>query len=198
MSMTPNMPRVDLGRPATYDDLLAAPDHLVAELVDDELWTSPRPAPRHANACAGLNGLLVPAFQFGRGGPGGWHILPEPELHFGRQALVADLAGWRKARMPRLPDTAYFTVAPDWVCEILSPSTALLDRSKKLRLYAEAGVAHAWLVDPTLQTLEVLRLNTDSHWALIDIFVGNTVVRIEPFDALGFELGLLWEQVDEG
>lgn len=198
MAMTSNMPRVDLGRPATYDDLLAAPDHVIAELVDDELWTSPRPAPRHANAYAAVGALLMPPFHFGRGGPGGWHILDEPELHFGRQALVPDLAGWRKERMPRLPDTAYFTVVPDWVCEILSPSTALLDRSIKLRLYAEAGVAHAWLVDATLQTLEVLRLDADSHWTLIDTFVGNAVARIEPFNALGFELGLLWEQVHEG
>ena len=144
-----NMPKVELGRPATYDDLVALPDIVVGEIVDDELWSSPRPAPRHAKSYGALGAVLVPAFDFGHTGPGGWQIVSEPELHLATQVLVPDLGGWRRDRMPRLPETAYFPLAPDWVCEVLSPSTARLDRAKKLRIYAEFGVGHAWLVDPS-------------------------------------------------
>jgi Uma2 family endonuclease len=191
--MMPQMPKVDLGRPATYDDLVAVPEHLVAEIVDDELWTSPRPAPRHGRATAALGGLLMPGFDFGQRGPGGWRILDEPELHLADQAVVPDLAGWRRERMPRLPDTAYFTQAPDWVCEVLSPSTVQLDRAKKLRVYAEAGVRHVWLVDPVLHTLEVLRLE-GARWTLVDTHAGAVTVRVEPFEAIELDLGALWEE----
>jgi Uma2 family endonuclease len=191
--MIPQMPKVDLGRPATYDDLVAVPEHLVAEIVDGELWTSPRPAPRHAVASSRLGSGLGPPFDRGRGGPGGWLILDEPELHLGDHAVVPDLAGWRRERMPRLPDTAFFTLAPDWVCEVLSPSTAQLDRAKKLRVYAEHGVAHAWLVDPMLRTLEVLRLEA-GRWTLLDTHSGSVTVRAEPFEAIELELGGLWEE----
>jgi Uma2 family endonuclease len=189
--MLPQMPKVDLGRPATYDDLVAVPDHLVAEIVDGELWTSPRPAPRHATAHTELLFELAGRSRRSRGGPGGWRILLEPELHLGDQAVVPDIAGWRLERMPQLPDTAYFAVAPDWVCEILSPSTALLDRAKKLRVYAEHSVRHAWLVDPILRTLEVLRL-ADGRWTLLETHAGDVVVRAEPFESLELELSLLW------
>jgi Uma2 family endonuclease len=185
------MPKVELGRPATYDDLLAVPDNLVAEIVDDELWTSPRPAPRHAVASSRLGGELITRFGTGRP-PGGWLILDEPELHLGGHAVVPDIAGWRLERMPALPETAYFALAPDWVCEVLSPSTALLDRAKKLRVYAEARVAHAWLVDPVLRTLEVLRRNETGHWTLLDTHGGASLVRAEPFDAIEVDLSLLW------
>jgi Uma2 family endonuclease len=191
--MDTQMPKVDLGRPATYDDLVAVPEHLVAEIVDGELWTSPRPAPRHARASSRLGHRLGPPFDEGRGGPGGWQILDEPELHLGEQTLVPDLAGWRFERMPRLPETAYFTLAPDWVCEVLSPSTMQLDREKKLRVYAGHGVRHAWLVDPLARTLEVLRLE-GAHWTLIDTHTGEAVVRAEPFEAVALELGALWAE----
>jgi Uma2 family endonuclease len=187
------MPKVDLGRPATYDDLVAVPDVLVAEIVDGELWTSPRPAPRHARVYARLGQLLGPPFDMGDRGPGGWVILDEPELHLGGHTLVPDLAGWRRERMPRLPETAYFPLAPDWVCEVLSPSTAALDRVKKLRIYAEHGVAHAWLADPILRTLEVLRLQ-EGRWILLDTHAGRATVRAEPFETLDLELELLWPE----
>jgi Uma2 family endonuclease len=191
--MMPYMPKVELGRRATYDDLLAVPEHLVAEIVDDELWTSPRPALRHARASSRLGHVLGPPFDEGRGGPGGWLILDEPELHLGKRVLVPDLAGWRRERMPALPDTAYATLAPDWVCEVLSPSTALLDRAKKLRVYAEHGVRHAWLVDPIARSLEVMRLQ-DGLWTLLDVHLGDVTVRAEPFEVLDLELGALWEE----
>jgi Uma2 family endonuclease len=187
------MPKVDLGRPATYDDLVAVPDHLVAEIVDGELWTSPRPTLRRAAASSELGHQLGPPFHRGRGGPGGWLILDEPELHLGDQTLVPDLAGWRRERMPAVPDTPYATLAPDWVCEVLSPSTVQFDRGKKLRVYAEYGVKHAWLVDPIARSLEVLRLE-DGRWTPLDTHVGNVSVRAKPFEALELDLGALWEE----
>ena len=190
----PHMPRIELGRPATYDDLVALPEHVVGEIVDDELWASPRPAPKHANAESAIGALVMTAFHFGRGGPGGWRILNEPELHLGRHALVPDVAGWRIARMPRLPDAAYFALPPDWICEVLSPSTERLDREKKLRVYAEHGVGHAWLVDPIARTLEVLRRNDGAGWTLVTTHDGAVVARIEPFEAIEFPLSLLWAE----
>ena len=132
--------------------------------------------------------MLVPAFHKGRGGPGGWWILYEPELHFGRNVLVPDWAGWRRRRMPRLPDTAYFPLAPDWVCEIISPSSASLDRVKKLAIYAREGVAHAWLIDPVARTLEV----ESGRWTILATHAGNEVVRAEPFGEIDIELASLW------
>ncbi len=179
-------------RPATYDDLLAVPSHLVAEILDGELHTSPRPAPRHADAATGLSGALRGPFDRGRGGPGGWRILGEPELHLGRDVAVPDIAGWKRARLPRLPDKAYLDIAPDWVCEVLSPSTAAIDRVKKLTIYAREGVGHAWLVDPIDQTLELLALER-SRWVLVATYAGADVVRAEPFDAIDLDLALLWD-----
>jgi len=185
----PRIPPFD--RPATFDDLAAVPDISVAELVGGELHATPRPRPSHAEAGSALGGRLVPAFREGRGGPGGWRILYEPELHFGRDVLVPDWAGWRRERMPHLPETAYFALAPDWVCEILSPSTALLDRVKKLTIYAREGVAHAWLLDPDARTLEVLRLER-GRWSIVATHGGNEVVRAEPFAEIELPLGALW------
>lgn len=177
---------------ATYEDLLAVPDHLVAEILDGDLYTSPRPAPRHADASAGLGGALRGPFDRGRGGPGGWRILGEPELHLGRDVIVPDLAGWRRERLPRLPDEAHFAIAPDWVCEVLSPSTAAMDRVKKLAIYARESVSHAWLVDPLAQMLEVFRLH-DGRWTLVGTWAGTDSIRAEPFEALDLDLTLLWD-----
>jgi Uma2 family endonuclease len=183
--------------PATYEDLLAVPDHLVAEIVDGELHTSPRPAPRHADASSGMGGALRGPFDRGRGGPGGWRILDEPELHLGRDVLVPDLAGWRRERMPHIPEEAYISLAPDWVCEVLSPSTAALDRVRKLPIYAREEVSHAWLVDPIARTLEVLRLET-GRWVLAGTWAGTTLVKAEPFEAVGLDLTLLWDDPASG
>jgi Uma2 family endonuclease len=190
------MPRIPpLDRPATYEDLMQVPDIMVAEIVDGELHASPRPAPRHAHAASSLGAEILLPYQRGRGGPGGWRILAEPELHFGRNVLVPDLAGWRRVRMPRLPKTAYFPIAPDWVCEVTSPSTASLDRVKKLTIYAREQVGHAWLVDPIARTLEVLRLEA-GRWTILATHAGNEVVRAEPFTDIELELAALWAEVD--
>jgi Uma2 family endonuclease len=185
------VPQVILGRPATYEDLIKVPEHLVAEIVDGELWTSPRPAPRHAWAYTVLGGILSLPYSHGRGGPGGWWIIAEPELHLRKDVLVPDFAGWRRERMAALPQTAFFPLAPDWVCEVVSPSTARLDRSRKLHIYAREGVRHAWIIDPIAHTIEVLRLE-DQRWLIVAAHDGEEVVRIEPFDAIDIELALLW------
>ena len=167
------------------------PDIMVAEIVDDELHASPRPALRHAYVSSSLGVVIGRPYHHGRGGPAGWWILDEPELHFGRNVLVPDLAGWRRTRLPRVPDTAYCTVAPDWVCEILSPSTASLDRVKKLAIYAREQVGHAWLIDPAARTLEVLCLES-GRWTILATHAGADVVHAEPFTDIDLELASLW------
>jgi Uma2 family endonuclease len=176
---------------ATYEDVLNAPENKVAEILDGELFLSPRPASPHAVASSRLGFDLGGPFDRGRGGPGGWWILYEPELHLGEDVLVPDVAGWRRERMASIPPVPYFTLPPDWVCEVLSPSTERIDRAKKLRIYAGAGVAHAWLVDPLQRTLEVLRLH-EGAWTIVSVFEGSERVRAEPFDAVELDLGGLW------
>lgn len=179
-------------RPARYEDILALPEHLVGEIIDDTLYTHPRPAPPHAVAASGLGMGLGPPFQFGRGGgPGGWWIIFEPELHLGRQVLVPDIAGWRRERMPTMPDTAWFELAPDWVCEVLSPGSARHDRIRKMRIYAEFAVPYCWLLDPLARTLEVFAL-ADGHWRVESTHEGDETVRALPFAAVELALSDLW------
>ncbi len=178
-------------RPATYDDLLRVPSHRVAEIVNGDLHVSPRPAARHARASSALEISVGAPFDRGLGGPGGWWILFEPELHFGDDVLVPDLAGWRRERMPEIPDVAAFTLEPDWACEVVSPSTERLDRARKMPVYAREGVRHLWLVNPLTRTLEVFRL-IDGRWTLLSTHEGTVSFRAEPFDEVELELGLLW------
>lgn len=178
-------------RRATHQDLLRIPDHQVAEILDGDVHVSPRPASRHALASSRLGSELGPPFDRGRGGPGGWWILDEPELHFGEDVLVPDLAGWRRQRMPEFPDTAAFTLAPDWVCEVVSPGTERLDRARKMPVYAREAVSHVWLVNPTARTLEVYRL-AEGRWLLLATYEGEARVRAEPFDAVELDLASLW------
>ncbi len=186
------MPRVPpFDRPATYEDLVALPDHLVAEIVDGELHASPRPAVPHIRAGSALGRRIGSPFDDGVGGPGGWWILDEPELHLEPDVLVPDLAGWRRERMPKIPEAAYFALAPDWICEVVSPSTARLDRTKKLAIYARAGVPHAWMVDPIARTVEVLRLE-QGRWVILATHAGTEIVRAEPFAEVDLPLASLW------
>ena len=181
-------------RRATYDDVLAAPEHKVAEILDGELFLSPRPASPHARATSLLGSELTGAFDRESGnpaGPGGWWILDEPELHFGADVVVPDIAGWRRERMPRVPNVPWFELAPDWLCETLSPSTARIDRTRKLAIYAREGVRHVWLVDPLQRTLEVLALD-GTRWFVAENHGGNDVVRAAPFAAMEIELARLW------
>ena len=180
-------------KPAAYEDILALPEHLVGEIIGGVLHTHPRPAPRHARAYSSLGVELGGPFDHGRNGPGGWWILDGPELHLGADVLVPDLAGWKRTRMPTLPETAWFELAPDWICEILSPSTAKLDRAVKLPLYARNAVTHCWLVDPDLKTLEVFE-NRDGKWLLLTVLENDAEVSQPPFDAIAFNLASLWAQ----
>jgi Uma2 family endonuclease len=176
---------------ATYADLEAVPPHLVAEIIEGELVTHPRPAPRHGAASLVLGGKLGDAFQFGEGGPGGWIFLDEPELHLGPDVVVPDLAGWRRQRLTPLPDTPYLAIAPDWVCEVISPSTETYDRDPKRRIYAEAGVSYLWLLDPRTKLLEAFAL-AEGKWLLVGTFRNSDDVAAQPFDAITFSLGVLW------
>jgi Uma2 family endonuclease len=180
-----------LKKDATYADLCAVPENLVAEILGGELYASPRPAFAHARATSALGILIGGPFQFGVNGPGGWLILDEPELHFGIDVLVPDLAGWRTERVPGWSDDAYLTLAPDWLCEVLSPSTERIDRAKKLEIYAREGVRSVWLLDPLRQSLEVLQLE-GNRWSLTATHEGSLCVRAAPFDAVELELGALW------
>jgi Uma2 family endonuclease len=177
-----------------YAELEALPEHLTGEIINGRLYTQPRPANRHALAGSNLGGELYNPYHRGRGGPGGWWILDEPEIHFVRdtEVLVPDLAGWRRERMPRLPNDHRIEVVPDWVCEILSPSTARKDRMTKMPVYARYGVPYLWLVDPLARTLEAFALR-EGRWTVIGQFQEQAIVSVEPFHEIALELGALWE-----
>ncbi|MDC3956809.1 Uma2 family endonuclease [Polyangium jinanense] len=177
-------------RPKTWEDLADLPEGVVGEIVGGEIVLLPRPSPPHGRAQAKLHAKIGGAFDLGEGGPGGWEIRPEPRIRFGEEIRVPDLAGWRIERFEE-PHEGPFLVAPDWVCEILSPSTARSDRTAKLRLYAHHGVRHYWIIDPELQTLEVYRLE-GKLWVVAATFDGDVRVRAEPFEAIEIDLSLLW------
>jgi len=177
--------------PATYQDVLDAPEGMVAELVGGSLHLQPRPASRHARASLKLGARLDDPFDNGVGGPGGWFFAIEPELHVGDDVLVPDLAGWRRERMQAFPDTPAIDIVPDWVCEILSPSTRRFDLVDKRALYGRWGVSYLWLLDPRDEVLEAFTLR-DGSWLLLGTAAGDGEVRLPPFDAIGFPLSALW------
>ncbi len=186
-----------LPEPATYQDVLDAPPHKVAQIIDGTLHMNPRPASRHVWASTGLGESIGPPFNRGRGGPGGWWIIDEPELHLGEDILVPDLASWHRERMPDYPDVAYFTLAPDWVCEVLSPLTRAMDQGKKRDIYAREEVAYLWFVDPEARTLEAFALR-EGQWVLLKTLTENDPVSLPPFDAISFSLGDLWPDTNAG
>lgn len=176
---------------ATYADLEAVPPHLVAEILFGHLVTHPRPSPRHAVAASALEIELGSQFQKGRGGPGGWVFMVEPELHLGPHVIVPDLAAWRRERLPSMQDTAFIETPPDWVCEVISPSTQAHDKGPKRRICASYGVAHLWHLDPIAKLLEVFELRSQ-QWVLLDVFQDRDEVKAAPFAAVPFSLGHLW------
>ncbi|MFP2911467.1 Uma2 family endonuclease [Pyxidicoccus sp. 3LFB2] len=179
-------------KPATYADLEALPPDKVGELIGGVLYASPRPATPHGRVASRLQGELYSPFERGSGGPGGWLIRFEEELHLGEDVLVPDVVGWRRERVPRIPDAPFIEIAPDWLCEVLSPSTAALDRDKKMTVYAREGVRHVWLAEPRARTLEVFRLE-GAHYVRLATHAGEATVRAEPFDVFPLELRVLWE-----
>jgi len=186
-------------RRATLADLETVPPNRNGELINGTLYIFSRPAPPHAHAASVLGMEIGGPFQRGRGGPGGWRILDEPDLLLGppddEDDIIPDLAGWRIERMPVLPPTAKFTLVPDWVCEILSPGTISIDRGEKMPAYARHGVRHVWLLDPLARTLEVFMLEA-GRWVLLNVHHGDARVRAEPFEAIELELAALWGEVE--
>jgi Uma2 family endonuclease len=187
MSATPRR------KPATYEDILALPEHLVGEILGGDLFALPRPSPRHSLAASGLGAAVFDGFAKPSGGdtPGGWWILFEPELHLSADILVPDIAGWRRERMTTLPEKAFFELAPDWACEVLSPATEAIDRGRKMEVYARERVSHLWLVNPVQRTLETYRL-VASKWTLLATFVGDAAVRAEPFETVALDMSRWW------
>ena len=179
-------------RKAVYEDLFEIPENMTGEIIDGELIVTPQPSRKHTVAASRLGGEILPPYDFGRGGgPGGWIILDEPEISFGEDILVPDLAGWKKERFPVEEPHNWISVSPDWVCEILSPSTAQTDRTLKMPIYSRHGVSYAWLIDPVLKTLEVYRFEP-GIWIGIGAYAKSSKVHAEPFSELELDLGLLW------
>lgn len=183
---------------ATYNDILALPEHLIGEIINEELIVMPRPGPRHTRSASILGEEITGPFDRGRNnGPGGWWILFEPEIHLNSDVIVPDLAGWKRELVPKLPTSkAYFDIAPNWVCEVLSKKTATIDRVKKLPIYAKAKVDHVWLVNPEQKTLEVY-IRKEDKWGEVINFGGETLIRAVPFDAIEISLGDLWLPDDD-
>ncbi len=177
---------------ATAADIDALPPHIVGEIVGGVLHTQARPASRHGLAAGRLFRDLGGPFEDGIDGPGGWVFLFEPELHLGDEIVVPDVAGWRVARLTPFPDTAFISIAPDWVAEVLSPSTQRFDRTKKLPVYATFGVGHCWLVDPIAKTLEVLELAANGKWQIASSHADASAVSAPPFEAKSIDLARLW------
>jgi Uma2 family endonuclease len=186
-------PMAQAKRRATYEDLLRVPDTKIAEIIEGELVVSPRPATPHAFAASEIAAGLLPAFHgpTAHDGPGGWWIFAEPELHLADDVLVPDFGGWRCKRMPTVPNAGALGIPPDWVCEILSPSSVRHDRVAKMRCYARESVSHVWLVDPSARTLETFRLEA-GRWMVASSHAGEESVRAEPFAEVELTLGRWW------
>jgi Uma2 family endonuclease len=177
---------------AVYDDLYTIPENMTGEIINGELIVTPRPSQKHVHTASTLDKKIGSPYQLGEGGgPGGWVILVEPEVKFGEDVVVPDLAGWRKDRYPKTGETNWISITSDWVCEVLSPSTLRLDRVKKMPLYGQYGVPHFWLIDPVARTLEVFRLES-GRWSLLGAFSEDEKVRVEPFQEIEIDLSILW------
>ncbi len=183
-------PARTLKRPKTWEDLEDVPEGFVGEIVGGEMVLMPRPHPPHGRAQARLGYRIGGPFDLGDGGPGGWAIRIEPRIRFGEDIRVPDLGGWRLERFEE-PKEGPVVVIPDWICEILSHSTAVTDRTTKLKLYAQHGVRHYWIIDPELRTLEVYRLE-GKMWVVVDTFAEEERIHAEPFEAIEIDLSTLW------
>ncbi len=176
---------------ATYDDLHNIPENSVGQLIDGELFVTPRPSRKHIYTASTLDMRIGTPFQFGEGGPGGWVILVEPEIALGDNILVPDLAGWKKEHFPVSEETNWISVVPAWVCEILSPGTIRTDKARKMPLYAQHGISHLWIIDPIARTLDVFQLES-GRWIVMGTFLEDDKVRAEPFHEIEIDLGNLW------
>ncbi|MEM5790015.1 MAG: Uma2 family endonuclease [Syntrophobacteraceae bacterium] len=178
---------------ASYEDLYSVPENMTGEIIGGELIVTPGPSRRHVYATTALGNEVGPPYQLGRGGPGGWVILIEPEIGLGEHIIVPDLAGWRGERYPDDEPHNWISVAPDWVCEMLSPGTRRLDRMVKMPIYAQHEVPYLWLIDPMDQTLEVYRLK-ESEWVVAGLHKEADKVRAVPFSEIEINLTNLWQE----
>jgi len=176
---------------ATYDDLHNLADNMIGEIVNGSLYATPRPSPRHAKITSELGAEIIYPYRFGRGGPGGWIILDEPEIQLSSHTLVPDIAGWKQDNFPSLLKTNWIDVAPDWICEVLSPGTLRLDKTQKMPIYAEHHVQHLWLINPIDKTLDVFKWSSQG-WLLLHAYVENDMVRADPFQEIEIDLAELW------
>jgi Uma2 family endonuclease len=182
-------------RRATYQDVLDAPEHMVAEVLDGELHLMPHPRRKHTRNASALGAFLLTAFDLGINGPGGWTILDAPELHLGPEPdiVVPDLAGWRDGRLidQEGVDEPFITVVPDWICEVLSPGTRRSERMKKMPIFAREKVVHVWLADPEERSIEVFR-HASAGFTLVGTYGGDEPIRAEPFDAVEIAPAFVW------
>jgi Uma2 family endonuclease len=180
-------------RRATYTDLYGIPENMTGEIIDGELIVTPRPSRMHVYTASVLNNEIGPPYHLGRGGPGGWIILIEPEIGLGEDIFVPDLAGWKAARYPAAEPHNWISVVPDWICEVLSPGTARKDKVKKMPAYAQHGLPCFWLIDPIAKTLDVFRLETN-RWFVLATYAEDDKVRAEPFAEIEFSMNDLWHE----
>lgn len=176
----------------TMDDLYALPREIKGEIIEDVLYTFPRPRARHQRTILEMGTDLGGSFQRGRGGPGGWWILPEPGIELPNTPEISpDLAGWRRERLPELPEDEPLRVVPDWVCEILSPSTRRHNLLIKKPYYAKIGVPYHWIVDREARTVAAYRLES-GRWLELGLYGDETEARIEPFDQVPLDVSAWW------
>ena len=183
---------VPKSKPATYADIEALPENMVSEILFGSLVAHPRPSNPHIMAASTLGYLLGPPFHLGSGGgPGGWIIIDEPELHLGPHVVVPDMAGWKRERFTEREDRPWFEVVPDWICKVQSPSTRANDLRSRRHMYAAYGVDYLWHIDPVAKLLEVF-VQQDKNCLLPNTFIDQETVSAPPFDAISFPLGQLW------
>jgi len=184
--------RQSLGRPATLADIDALPPHLKGEVIDGELYVQPRPRAVHANVEGAILEDVRGPYQRGRGGPGGWWLLPEPGIELpGSPEFSPDVAGWRRERLPTLPSDTAITVVPDWICEVLSPRTRGFDLVTKRRFYARIGVGWLWYVDVEARSVSVCRLEAGT-WRELAVHGDDERARLEPFETVEIDLASWW------
>lgn len=176
---------------ASYEDLYGIPENMTGEIIDGELHVTPRPSRSHGYAASALGTVVGAPYQFGRGGPGGWVFIVEPEVRLGENIVVPDLAGWKRERFPKEEPHNWISVPPDWVCEVLVPHTLRTDRVLKMPIYARHGVKHLWHIDPGNKTLDVYGLES-GKWLVLGLFLEEDIVRAQPFEDIEISLGDLW------
>lgn len=176
---------------AVYEDLYNIPENMTGEIIGGEVIATPRPSRKHGYTSSALGNLIGPGYQFGRGGPGGWLFILEPEIRFGDDILVPDLAGWKRERFPIEEPHNWISTPPDWICEVLSPGTIRVDRVLKMPVYGRYSVPYVWLIDPIHKTLDVFGLES-GRWVVLGLYVEKDSIRARPFEDIEFSLGDLW------